>query len=1081
MVYTRSVDVNPEYAELQTTTNFSFLRGASHPHEYIWRAKQLGYYALGIADFNTLAGVIRAHVAAREAGIKLCVGARLEVDFQGSLNQPLEDRGDPYHHTSLILYPIDLKGYQVLSSLITRAKSRVSKNDFQISLAEVLAVQRHFAITIVPPFWQTRLHLTVKANTINTTNARLSTLFNVAQILKENSAPSAPLSLAVCANYSPSSKVYLNATFDTARALSIPTIATNDVYYHTPERKALQDTVTAIRLGSTLAHARAALFPNSERYLKSPHEMARLFAAHPEALRRTIEIADIASSFSLSELRYRYPKEVTPIGRSPAEYLRELAFKGASERYPYGVPEGVVRALNEELSLIRELDYERYFLTCYDIVAFAKRRGILCQGRGAAANSVVCFCLGITAVNPQEIDLLFARFISKERQEPPDIDIDFEHERREEVIQYIYSRYGRERAALTAEVVTFQPRSAIREVGKALGLPLETINTLSKEIHRWTDNTLSVETLRGLGLNPFDQTIQNTLALARQLIGAPRHLSQHVGGFIICDDPLSEIVPIINAGMENRTIIEWDKNDIEELGMLKIDILALGMLTCIRKALALVNSRRHRHKQPPLELYGVPANDTAVYDMLCRSDTVGVFQVESRAQMAMLPRLKPRCFYDLVIEVALVRPGPIQGNMVHPFLRRRSGLEKVSFPDARVEKILGKTLGVPIFQEQAMRLAITLANFSPGEAEKLRRAMAAWKSHRGVIATFKEKIIRGMISNGYSIHFAESCLNQIQGFSEYGFPESHAASFALLVYASAWLKHHYPAEFACALLNSQPMGFYAPAQIIQDAQRHGVKVAPIDANHSDWECRVDYDRDSAAVLRLGLKLVRGLSSAYAHEIVAERERAGGYSSVHEVWARAKAPPKGVLNTIAHADAFASLGLSRSQAHWEIEGLPRAPGALDLALGKPGYSVSSIKESEMLPKGSRQGELFKDYAATGFSLRGHPYQYIRQGIAPSIRERLRFAGKLLVDGAIALSAGTIYIGGLVITRQRPSTAKGVVFITLEDETGTVNLIIRPKIFERYKREVMLAETLIARGRLERIGEVAYLDVVEINPV
>jgi error-prone DNA polymerase len=1051
------------FAEVQVTTNFSFLRGASHPHEYIWRARELGYYGIAITDYNSLAGVVRAHTAARDAGVRLAIGCRLEIDFQGQLTHVLSQRSTSYEQLSVLVYPTDRSSYAALCALLTDAKRELAKGDFFLDAARFLPLLDHCIAVLVPPCFQTRLHGVSHSDSVNT---RMTIFYELCKIVRERCSDSSRLSLAVTHSYGHTHNAAMRAVLQIARSLDIAPVATNDVHYHSPDRKPLHDTLTAIRLGSTVSQCGYALLPNAERHLKSPTEMARLFREIPQAITRSVEILDAASQFSLSSLTYSYPEEVTPLGVSPAEHLRNLVIAGARERYPSAVPERVISAIESELTLIRELAYEKYFLTCYDIVAFARSREILCQGRGAAANSVVCYCLGITAVDPQQIDLLFARFISKERQEPPDIDIDFEHERREEVIQYIYSRYGRARAALTAEVVTFQPRSAVREVGKALGLSLEIVDTLTKNIHRWTDYAVTPDTLREIGLNPFDPTIQNVLSLAAALVGFPRHLSQHVGGFIISDAPLTTIVPICNAAMEGRTIIEWDKNDIEELGMLKIDILALGMLTCIRKALTLVNARRKQ----PVALYSIPADDAAVYDMLCASDTVGVFQVESRAQMAMLPRLRPRCFYDLVIEVAIVRPGPIQGNMVHPFLRRRNGQEKAFFPDARVEQILGKTLGVPIFQEQAMRLAIVLANFSPGEAEKLRRAMAAWKSHKGVIATFKEKIIKGMVANGYSVEFADACLNQIQGFSEYGFPESHAASFALLVYASAWLKCHYPAEFACALLNSQPMGFYEPAQIIRDAQRHGVTVLPIDANSSNWDCSVTYD-SSEPTLRLGLRLVRGLREEHATSLTEARTTHGRFSSLAELRAHSPHTSHATLTTLARADALASLAPSRTAAHWEIHSLATHPAPLDpLFTGRTESLPLSITQ-----RSSQQREMFQDYATTGLSLRAHPLQFMRKDLAA---RGYATAEKLLARHG--LTVGThVRAAGLVITRQRPGTAKGVVFITLEDETGSLNLIIRPKIFERDHKVITLSSALAVSGRLERIGEVVYIDVAQIG--
>lgn len=1051
------------YSELQVATNFSFLRGASHPHEFVWRASELGYRAIGITDYNTLSGIVRAHTAAREAKIQLLVGCRIEIDFEGLLKHPITERSSPYHRSSLLVYPKDREAYGILCSLLTDGKHPVSKNDFVLHLADFLPVQHHFATIIVPPFFQTLLH----HHTPPSENTRAALFFELCKILKENSLDPALLSIALTHNYGSLNSHLVQITLQTARALAIPVVATNDAHYHLPERKPLQDALTCVREKCTIQQAGFRLFQNGERYLKTPSEMARLFRDLPHAISRTQTITEIASGFSLTSLRYTYPDEICPNDTIPEEYLRKEVLKGAAKRYPVGVPDHVHTAIDQELELIRELAYEKYFLTCYDIVTFARSREILCQGRGAAANSVVCYCLGITSVDPTQIDLLFARFVSKERQEPPDIDIDFEHERREEVIQYIYGKYGRDRAAIAAEVVTYQPRSAVREIGKALGLSLEIVDKLAKSVHRWTECAITADTLSALGLNPFDTTVQNALILANELVGFPRHLSQHVGGFVISNTPLREIVPIINAGMERRTIIEWDKNDIEELGMLKIDILALGMLTCIRKALALINARR----EEPLELHSIPHEDPSVYVMLSRSDTVGVFQVESRAQMSMLPRLKPRCFYDLVIEVAIVRPGPIQGNMVHPYLRRRNGLEKPYYPDARVEKILGKTLGVPLFQEQAMRLAITLANFSPGEAEQLRRAMAAWKAHKGVIETFKEKIVRGMAENGYSLEFAETCLNQIKGFSEYGFPESHAASFALLVYASAWIKRHYPAEFACALLNSQPMGFYAPSQIVQDAQRHGVHVEGIDANKSGWDCSVHYregyqEGAPHGTLRLGLRLISGLRRDHAEAIADSVKQEGAFDSIDALWARDLPVSKSTLRTLARADTFGSVERARRPAHWEIHALGTRPAPMDAL-----FTKRSRGHEEALPKTSAQRDMFEDYATTGLSLKAHPLQFLR--------ERLTQRGAYSAE-SLALHHGVrvgtaISMAGLVIVRQRPGTAKGVVFITLEDETGTVNLIIRPSLFEEHRTLVMQSSLILAFGLLERIGEVIYLDV------
>ncbi len=1058
------------YAELQVTTNYSFLRGASHPHEYVWRARELGYTAIGITDYNSFAGIIKAHQAARDADIQLCIGCRLTIDYQGDTTSQSLAHSDEQCLQSVLVYPTSRSAYGKLCSLLSDGRQRTSKNDFLVSLDEFLSIQNECVSVIIPPFFQTRAHLQNNSVSLNTSTA---IFYSLCSIIKENASPQkTSISIAFSLQYATTAKHAVTAVVQTSHALSIPLVATNDVFYHIAERYTLQDTLTAIRTGTTVAQAGTALFQNRERYLKAPAEMHRLFRDFPEALSRIHHITEIASGFSIAQLTYTYPKEIAPEGKTPHQYLKELTYKGAQERYPNGIPTTVHAALRSELSLIKELQYEKYFLTCFDIVSFAKKRGILCQGRGAAANSVVCFCLGITAVDPTKIDLLFARFVSKEREEPPDIDIDFEHERREEVIQYIYERYGRDRAALVAGVVTFQPRSAIREVGKALGLSLETVSTLARHTHHWTGNTLSAETFQEMGLNLFDPTIQNTLSLTRELIGFPRHLTQHVGGFIICDTPLREIVPIIPASMAGRTIIEWDKNDIEELGMLKIDVLALGMLTCIRKAFEEIQKRTGIEHS----LYSIPQDDPAVYDMLCASDSMGVFQVESRAQMAMLPRLRPRTFYDLVIEVAIVRPGPIQGNMVHPYLRRRQGLERPYYPDKRVERILGKTLGVPIFQEQAMRLAISLANFTPGEAEKLRRAMSAWKTHEGVIQRFKIRIIKGMTENGYSESFAETCLNQIKGFSEYGFPESHAASFAHLVYASAWIKKHYPAEFTCALLNSQPMGFYAPAQLVEDARRHGVHVLPIDAQDSAWDATlVDNPNGTHPSIRLGLRLVRGLRTSQAQELEENRllrhqDSTTEATSLDTFRVRNPGITKHTLSILARADALRSLNLSRRNAHWQVQALAAEPAPLDTLF----TTRSDDATSQLLPL-SEQAEMFSDYESHGLSLRAHPCSFIRTNLD---KKRCNTIESLHVRYGIKANT-RVSVGGLVITRQRPGTAKGVVFLTLEDETGTANVVIRPSLFTEQRELVMYSTALLVHGKLQRIGEVIYLEAYSLS--
>ncbi|MCO6429366.1 MAG: error-prone DNA polymerase [Deltaproteobacteria bacterium] len=1046
------------FAELQSTSNFSFLTGASHPEELVQKASELGYHALAITDLNSLAGVVRAHAAAKTLDMRFHVGCRLRVGCE----EAIPGAKDLCQELDLLAYPTSREAYGRLCRLLTLGKLRAEKGGCLLTLKDLYQHQQGLTVTIVPPFFDT-----------NFANAAALNFMETCKELKESLNETAALSLSITRNYSHNNFHYTNVVTQTSRYLSLPLIVSSDAYYHFPGRRALCDLVTCIREGCTIQQAGFRLFQNSERYLKPLHEIERLYRDLPEAISRTIEVSDMLNGFSLNQLRYEYPDE-SPEGIEPIQHLTELTYRGAGERYPGGVPEKVLCLIEQELALIHELKYEKYFLTCYDIVKFARSKGILCQGRGAAANSAVCFSLGITSVDPDRIDILFARFVSKERDEPPDIDIDFEHERREEVIQYIYGKYGREHAGLTCEVVTYQPRSAVRDVGKALGLSLEIVDRLAKSIHRWTACELSREALEGIGLNPDDTTIKNALHLTSQLLDFPRHISQHVGGFIISATPLCEIVPILNAAMPDRTIIEWNKDDIEALGILKIDVLGLGMLSCIRKALALINEGRSAAGAQPLEMHAIPAEDSAVYDMICLADTVGVFQIESRAQMSMLPRLRPRCFYDLVIEVAIVRPGPIQGNMVHPFLKRRSGLEKVSFPDEKVRDVLGKTLGVPIFQEQAMRLAIVLANFTPGEAEQLRRAMAAWKHNEGLISRFKKRIVKGMLESGYTAEFAETCMQQIRGFSEYGFPESHAASFALLVYASAWIKRYYPAQFAAALINSQPMGFYAPAQLVQDAKNHGVSVLPVDVNFSSWDCSIE-DSDS---LRLGMRLVRGLEESQAEMIAKTAELCGKASSIREIWMRCHQQGLRLriptLKLLANADAFASMGLSRREAFWQIEALPPQPLPLD------SYDKFLDKEGPSLPRSTVQQEMFDDYTATGLSLRSHPIQFIR----PALQQRRVQKALELKEIVKANLKGEkvkkrVAMAGIAIIRQRPGTARGVVFITLEDESGVANLIIRPQVFEAHTKIVLTSSCLLAHGFLENIGEVVYINVERLE--
>ena len=1087
------------WVELQVMSNFSFLRGASHPEELISEASQSGYHAVALTDLNTVGGIVRAHAAAEITGIRFITGA--QISLLESFEPNVEPEG-PY--LQVLVYPTTRDGYGALCSILTLGKRRAAKGACLLSIEDFLTAQKDLLCILIPPFFDEISHRKLSFGDFG----KYCRLFR--ESLRKDY-----LSIAITRNYDHHTPSIFEQIKREAGIISVPLVAANNVYYHSPSRKPLQDVLSCIREKCSVHEAGFRLLKNSCRHLKDPSFIKHIYRDEPEAVTRTLTIEEMTRGFSLNLLKYEYPDEICPENRAPLEYLRELTLQGAQDRYPEGLTDRVRSLLEDELSLIHELQYEKYFLTCHDIVRFARSRGILCQGRGAAANSAVCFCLGITSVDPEKIDLLFARFISRERNEPPDIDLDFEHERREEVIQYIYAKYGRHRAGLTAEVITYRHRSAVRDTGKALGLPLETVDRLAKGIHRWASCELRDDFIRGLGLDVGDATIHNTLLLSREMLGFPRHLSQHVGGFIISLRPLSETVPILNASMPDRTIIEWDKDDIERLGMLKIDVLGLGMLTCIRKALGYINEKQRKNGECSLELHTIPAEDPAVYDMLCESDSTGVFQVESRAQMSMLPRLKPRCFYDLVIEVAIVRPGPIHGNMVHPFLRRRSGTESVEFPDDEVRAILGKTLGVPLFQEQAMRLAIVLADFSPGEAEQLRRAMAAWKKNKALIESFQKRIVTGMGRKGYSREFAETCVHQIKGFSEYGFPESHAASFAILVYASAWLKRHYPVEFSAALLNSQPMGFYAPSQIVRDLQAHGGNVLPVDINASAWDCSIEITGEHESSLRLGMRLIRSMHREQGFAIENLIKQYGPVRSIRELWLRAYEENipirRFTLIHLAEADAFLSLGLSRRDAIWEIRGLPwhilpldllhqtevvrtksnfrREPfDSLSLAQGstrlgrKSGLPragptgpsrVETVKVELRSP--SLQESMFQDYSVMGLSLKAHPVFFIR---AELTRRRALTASRLHElkkgEGRVRVSAG-----GIATVRQRPGSAKGVVFMTLEDETGTFNLIIRPKIFERYSSLILAARCFLAHGTLEKIGSLPYVNVQHLE--
>ncbi len=1060
-----------DYVELQVSSNFSFLHGASHPEELVTQANSLGYSAIAITDRHTLAGMVRAHVAAKEQGISLIIGTRIDPSTNSTAGTTTPDVTSTL--PPLLLYPTNRSAYGRLSKLLTRGKTRAPKGECYLTHEDLLEHQQDLFCTII-------------ANH----HPAMALEATVTSLLRGFSAHQ--LSLSISRRYGPDDSRFIEQAHSLSQRYNIPLVAVNDVHYHTPERRMLQDILVCIRSGITIDQAGYRLFPNGERHLKPPQEMPRLFRDLPRAILRSREIAEAASSFSLDELRYEYPREIYPEDKTPLEYLTSCTWEGAQRKYPQGVPDSVKQQIQYELKLIAELNYPEYFLTVYDIVNFARSREILCQGRGAAANSAVCFCLGITSVDPARINMLFERFISKERNEPPDIDIDFEHERREEVIQYVYQKYGRHRAALVCEVITYRGRLAVREVAKALGFSLGCIDILAKSVHRWSNREIPPECIKEAGLNINDSRIALLLKLTKTIIGFPRHLSQHVGGFVIAHQDLSEIVPIENAAMEDRTVIEWDKDDIEALGMLKIDLLALGMLTCIRKAFTLINSRAaNTISKQVLALHAIPAEDPQVYDMICAADTLGVFQIESRAQMSMLPRLKPRCYYDLVIEVAIVRPGPIQGNMVHPYLKRRSGLIPTTYPDAQIQKILERTLGVPLFQEQAMQLAIVGAGFSPGEADNLRRAIAGWKRKGNQLLPFEQKIIKGMLAKGYSEEFARSCFEQIKGFSGYGFPESHAASFALLVYVSAWLKRHYPASFAAALLNSQPMGFYQPAQIVDCAKRHGVEVRPIDVNHSFWDCSLEEaagekttpqgristsaqpkHQESQLALRLGLRMVRGLSQSEATLVTNAVATHGGFKNILALFKKSGVRVHS-LRLLALADAFNSMNLTRQEALWAIAKLRDAP----MPLFEQTLTEPTERKETRLPTIPEQELVLKDYDRTGLSLKAHPVKFIR----PALNKHYVVQNYLLKDTRLLHNGQTVIVAGIVLVRQRPMTASGVMFLTIEDETGIANLIVRPEIYERYRKELRDGVCISAQGKLQRVEGVVHILTTQVSDI
>ncbi|HUZ90505.1 MAG TPA: error-prone DNA polymerase [Methylocella sp.] len=1013
------------YAELQCTSHFSFLRGASSCEELFDEAARLGIEALGITDRNSLAGIVRANEAAKATGVRLIVGCRL--DLTDSM--------------SILVYPTDLPAYARLCRLLSLGKKRGGKAQCRLDWSDVAAYGEGLIAVLVPD----------AADDICAVQLR-----RLAEVFGDRAT------LALTLRRRPNDALRLHELSNLAAQAGVPTIVTNDALFHVPARRILQDVVTCIRHNCTIDDAGFRRERHADRYLKHPEEMARLFSRYPEALTRTIEIA-ARCRFSLDELAYQYPEEATMPGLTPQQALEKLTFEGAAERYPEGVPGKVGAILTHELRLIEKLGYAPYFLTVNAIVRFARSQNILCQGRGSAANSAVCYVLGITSIDPERNDLLFERFVSEERREPPDIDVDFEHERREIVMQWVFDTYGRDHAALCSTVIRYRAKGALRDVGKVLGLPEDLIKLLSSQVWGWSTEGIEQKHAEELNINLGDRRLRLALNLARELIGTPRHLSQHPGGFVLTHDRLDELVPIEPAAMKDRQVIEWDKDDIDALHFMKVDCLALGMLSCMKRGLDLLAE----HKGVTLNLASIPAEDAKTYAMTRKADTLGTFQIESRAQMSMLPRIKPRTFYDLVIEVAIVRPGPIQGDMVHPYLRRREGKEAVIYPKPELEKVLGKTLGVPLFQEQAMRVAIECAGFTPSEADQLRRSMATFK-HTGGVSKFRDKLISGMIAHGYEREYAEQTFRQLEGFGSYGFPESHAASFALIAYASSWLKCHHPDVFCAALLNAQPMGFYAPAQIVRDAREHGVDVRPVCVNASHFDCTLEPtgEEDRFAV-RLGLRMVRGLANADAAALVGARTD-DPFASIDDLWRRAGVPTAALVQ-LAEADAFRpSLKLARREALWAIKALRDEP--------LPLFAAASAREAKTVPElheppvtlwpMTAGSEVVEDYGHVGLTLRNHPVSFLRGDLHS---QRI----VTCADAMQARDGRWLQTAGLVLVRQMPGSAKGVVFITIEDETGIANLVIWPKLYERQRRVILSARMLAVHGRIQREGEVVHL--------
>ncbi len=1013
------------YAELHALSNFSFLRGASQPEELVAQAKALGYRALALTDECSLAGVVRAHTEAKRCELSLIIGAELRCGA-GSGDDGLK----------LVALATDRASYGALCRLISRARRAGAKGSYRLERPDLENALDGCLILWLP-----------SGGRIPSPQQESDGLW-----LRERFAGRLWIGVELLTGGFDARRLQLLGAL--GRTLGLPQVAAGDVHMHRRGRRALQDVLTAIRLKVPLSAAGTKLHPNGERHLRP---LPRLKELYPAALlEETLSVAE-RCAFKLDELRYEYPEEIVPPGETPTSHLRRLTERGCARRWPAGAPAAVREGIEHELALIAELQFEPFFLTVHDVVQYARSQNILCQGRGSAANSTVCYCLEITEVDPSRMSMLFERFISRERNEPPDIDVDFEHERREEVIQYIYRKYGRERAALAATVICYRPRSALRDVGKALGYEAGEVDRLASGMQWWDGQRIDPERIRATGFDPEDPRVRRLMTMSAEILGFPRHLSQHVGGFVIARGRLDELVPIENAAMPERTVIEWDKDDLDALGLLKVDVLGLGMLSAIRRTFGLVNDfGRASGEAGPLTLATVPSEDAAVYDMICRADTAGVFQIESRAQMAMLPRLRPRNFYDLVIEVAIVRPGPIQGEMVHPYLRRRSGEEAVSYPSQEVEEVLRRTLGVPIFQEQVMRLSIVAAGFSAGQADALRRAMAAWK-RKGGLEPFQRQLIDGMRERGYEESFANQIFNQILGFGEYGFPESHAASFALLVYTSAWLKAHEPAAFCAALINSQPMGFYAPAQLVRDARSHGVEVRPADATVSDWDCTLERCDDGRPALRLGLRLVKHLSQEGAGRLLAART-ARPFENLEDLAGRA-ALDRRDLEALAAGDALARLSGHRYRAVWQVSGVERPLPLLPADTQGP--------EGIPLLRAPREGhDIVADYASLGFTLRRHPLALVR--------DRLEKRGVIDTQALWGLPTGRwVTTAGLVITRQRPGSASGVTFVTLEDEVGYVNVIVWKRVADVERAPLLESRLLEVRGQLQREGDVLHV--------